>query len=159
MTFRCKESIYTSGCGQELEFYDPGNGAKKFVVEVGSNPLKKHVCPNAKPFQKSPRQQAITESRQITGTTTYPDPFTAQKNQAIQAMHDDKQKSMKEMGDARNATTDRNTEAIKDLAKAYKELAESNRSIATEMALDRAQRQEFHEHFIKEGKKEDENRE
>jgi hypothetical protein len=92
MTFRCKESIYTSGCGQELEFYDPGNGAKKFVVEVGSNPLKKHVCPNAKPFQKSPRQQAITESRQITGTTTYPTPpnFTAEKNQAIQAMHDEK---------------------------------------------------------------------
>jgi hypothetical protein len=132
-----------NGCGQEI-YWDNAN---RYFVNVANN--ERHMCPNFNPRQRAqdirqsqgPYRTFQTQSGQIqvpSGATTYPLPGESSSQR----------EEIKAMAQEKNAIA-------KDTNAATRELAEALKTIATEMSLDRAQRQEFHEDFIKEGKKQD----
>jgi transcriptional accessory protein Tex/SPT6 len=127
-----------NGCGQEI-YWDNAN---RYFVNVANN--ERHMCPNFNPRQ---RRDDIKQTQGYQPLQRY-----SQTQQPLQVESSSQREEIKAMAQEKNTIA-------KDTNAATRELAEALKTIATEMSLDRAQRQEFHEDFIKEGKKQDEIRE
>jgi len=132
-----------NGCGAQTYWvYQDG---KNRPFNAANNEL--HKCPNYTPKQ---RRQDIAQEQGYR-----PQGAQVRLNAGLPVESSSQREEIKAMAQEKNAIAKDTNVATLTLAEATRALAVAQHEIATQMELDRMQREEFQEQFIKEGKKQD----